>query len=127
MLSLDLAFDSCHSADSDDFLENVLMEFSFMQIHLAKVLMGLTCLYIPLRLAKLNVVDTFIKIVQERLLCAVQTLGVATLPFACASNSLNKPMPLGLDVSLPSFQDIRWTFHRLLYLFNIQLEKNVAT
>lgn len=97
------------------------------QIHLAKVLMGLMCLYIPLRLAKLNVVDTFIKIVQERLLCAVQTLGVATLPFACASNSLNKPMPLGLDVSLPSFQDVKWSFQRLLYLFNVQLEKNVAT
>ncbi|XP_061990365.1 putative ion channel POLLUX-like 2 [Rosa rugosa] len=97
------------------------------QIHLAKVLMGLTCLYIPLRLAKLNVVDTFIKIVQERLLCTVQNLGAATLPFACASNSLNKPLPLGLDVSLPSFQDVRWSFQRLLYLFNVQLEKNVAT
>lgn len=98
-----------------------------MQIHLAKVLMGLTCLYIPLRLAKLNVLDIFIKIAQERFLCTVQNIGAVTLPFACASNSMNKPLPLGLDVTLPSFQDIKWSFHRLLYLFNVQLEKNVAT
>ncbi|KAL6194878.1 hypothetical protein ACLB2K_035953 [Fragaria x ananassa] len=97
------------------------------QIHLAKVLMGLTCLYIPLRLAKLNVLDIFIKIAQERFLCTVQNIGAATLPFACASNSMNKPLPLGLDVTLPSFQDVKWSFHRLLYLFNVQLEKNVAT
>ncbi|KAL6185042.1 hypothetical protein ACLB2K_041177 [Fragaria x ananassa] len=97
------------------------------QIHLAKVLMGLTCLYIPLRLAKLNVLDIFIKIAQERFLCTVQNIGAVTLPFACASNSMNKPLPLGLDVTLPSFQDIKWSFHRLLYLFNVQLEKNVAT
>ncbi|XP_048420360.1 uncharacterized protein LOC103959000 isoform X3 [Pyrus x bretschneideri] len=31
-----------------------------------------------------------------------------------------------LDVSVSSFRDIRWSFALLLYLFNIQLEKNVA-
>ncbi|OMO54744.1 CASTOR/POLLUX/SYM8 ion channel [Corchorus capsularis] len=57
----------------------------------------------------------------------LQTLGATNLPFACISNSLNKPTPLKLDVSLPSIQDIQWNFARILYLFNIQLEKNVAT
>ncbi|KAJ8768376.1 hypothetical protein K2173_021529 [Erythroxylum novogranatense] len=52
---------------------------------------------------------------------------IYTSPFACVSNSLNKPTPLQLDVSLPSFQDIRWSLARLLYLFNIRLERNVAT
>ncbi|PRQ36270.1 hypothetical protein RchiOBHm_Chr4g0389571 [Rosa chinensis] len=114
--------------DSDtELLRIELVKRSQGSIHQAKVLMGLTCLYIPLRLAKLNVVDTFIKNVQERLLCAVQTSGAATLPFACASNSLNKPMPPGLDVLLQSFQYVRGSFERLLYLFNVQLEKNVAT
>ncbi|XP_050372113.1 putative ion channel POLLUX-like 2 [Argentina anserina] len=112
--------------DSDTELLKI-EEAKNSQIHLAKVLMGLTCLYIPLRLAKLNILGTFFKIGHERLLCAVQNIGATTLPFACASNSLNKPLPLGLDVSLPSFQDVRWSFQRLLYLFNIQLEKNVAT
>ncbi|KAG9133631.1 hypothetical protein Leryth_019470 [Lithospermum erythrorhizon] len=50
-----------------------------------------------------------------------------SLPFACMSSSLNKPNPLHLDVSFPSFQDIRWNLARLIYLFNIQLERNVAT
>lgn len=49
------------------------------------------------------------------------------LPFACASSSLNKPTPLKLDVPVPSLHDIKWSFARFLYLFNIQLEKNIAT
>lgn len=48
-------------------------------------------------------------------------------PFACISNSVSKPTPLQLDVSLPPFRDIRWNFSRLIYLFNIQLERNIAT
>nr|XP_017218789.1 PREDICTED: putative ion channel POLLUX-like 2 isoform X4 [Daucus carota subsp. sativus] len=47
--------------------------------------------------------------------------------FACISNPLNKPTPLHLNVTFPSVQDIRWNFSRLLYLFNIQLEKDVGT
>ncbi|KAF5931779.1 hypothetical protein HYC85_027950 [Camellia sinensis] len=43
------------------------------------------------------------------------------------SSSPDKPTPLRLDVSLPSLQDMGWSFARLLYLFNIQLERNVAT
>ncbi|VFQ86358.1 unnamed protein product [Cuscuta campestris] len=56
----------------------------------------------------------------------VQALGAQSSPFACMSNNLNKPTPLGLDVVFPSLKDIKWSFARLIYLFNIQLEKNVA-
>lgn len=49
------------------------------------------------------------------------------LAFACMSNNLNKPLPLQLDVSFPSFQDIKWSISRLYYLFNMQLERNIGT
>ncbi|MED6119681.1 hypothetical protein PIB30_013798 [Stylosanthes scabra] len=42
------------------------------------------------------------------------------LPLACVSNSLNKPGPL------PSFGYIRWSLSRIVYLFNIRLERNVT-
>ncbi|XP_011030592.1 PREDICTED: putative ion channel POLLUX-like 2 isoform X2 [Populus euphratica] len=71
--------------------------------------------------------NTLIKIVQNLLPFLVGTFGATNSPFACMSNSLNKPAPLQLDVSLPSLQDIKWSLSRLLYLFNMQLERNVAT
>ncbi|XP_072978335.1 putative ion channel POLLUX-like 2 isoform X2 [Typha angustifolia] len=51
----------------------------------------------------------------------------ASLPFACVSNSINKPAPLQLDVVFPPFQDIKWNISRLYYLFNMQLERNIGT
>ncbi|XP_024027299.1 putative ion channel POLLUX-like 2 isoform X1 [Morus notabilis] len=100
---------------------------SCFKYHKAKVAAGLASSYFLLRLKKSNLFVTFLKVVHEKLPYVVQTFGAATSPFACVSNSLNKPMPLKLDVSLPSFQDIRWSFARLLYLFNVQLERNIAT
>ncbi|XP_048440496.1 putative ion channel POLLUX-like 2 [Pyrus x bretschneideri] len=97
------------------------------QVHLTKVMMGLVSFYFSIRLVQSSIFNTFIKFVQAKLPYIIQTFGAATLPFACVSNSLNKPVPRRLDVSFPSFQDIRWSFARLLYLFNIQLDKNVAT
>ncbi|KAJ0233388.1 hypothetical protein HA466_0283510 [Hirschfeldia incana] len=47
----------------------------------------------------------------------IQSSVGAGLPFACASNSLNKP----------SLGGIKWSLARFLFLFNIRLEKNVAT
>ncbi|KAK6929877.1 CASTOR/POLLUX/SYM8 ion channel, conserved domain [Dillenia turbinata] len=88
--------------------------------------LGSMSVYILFRLTQLNFIHSLVKLVQSsfpHLLQAFQTTG---LPFACISNSLNKPVPLQLDVSLPSFQDIRWNFSRLLYLLNIQVERNVA-
>ncbi|KAB5545063.1 hypothetical protein DKX38_013175 [Salix brachista] len=78
-------------------------------------------------LTHLNSAKSLIKIVQDLFPSWAGTLGTTNSPFACVSNSLNKPTPLQLDVSLPSFQDIKWSLSRLLYLFNMQLERNVAT
>lgn len=79
--------------------------------------------YFLLKVVQVNFVKTLINVAWDRLFSVVGT----SLPFACMSSSLNKPTPLGLDVSLPSLQDVRWGFARLIYLFNIQLERNVAT
>ncbi|KAH9682349.1 putative ion channel POLLUX-like 2 [Citrus sinensis] len=79
------------------------------------------------RLTQMNFINAFVKIIQDLFPSMVWTLGATGSPFACMSNSLNKPMPLKLDVSLPSLQDVRWNLARLLYLFNVQLERNVAT
>lgn len=57
----------------------------------------------------------------------LQGFGSTSLSFACMSDSVNKPVPLQLDVSFPSFQDIRWSLSRLYYLFNLQLERNIGT
>ncbi|XP_048333583.2 putative ion channel POLLUX-like 2 isoform X2 [Ziziphus jujuba] len=97
------------------------------QGHQSQIMMASMLSYLLLRLTKLNIISSFTKMIQEVLPCVVQSFGASSLPFASISNSLNKSTPLKLDVSLPSFQDIRWSFARLLYLFNIQLERNVAT
>ncbi|MED6124068.1 hypothetical protein PIB30_055574 [Stylosanthes scabra] len=84
-------------------------------------------LFFLLRLTRKEGFDPIIKVVQAILPNVLQTLSATSLPLACISNPLNKPTPLKLDVSLPSFEDLRWSLARLLYLFNIQLERNVAT
>lgn len=65
--------------------------------------------------------------VHDVLSFVIRSFATSSLPFACISNPLNKPTPLQLDVSLPSMGDIRWNFARMIYLFNLQLERNVAT
>ena len=67
------------------------------------------------------------RIMQKMLPGLIQNSVGASLPFACASNSLNKPTPLNLDLSIPSLRDIKWSTSRFIYLFNIQLEKNIGT
>ncbi|XP_039113833.1 putative ion channel POLLUX-like 2 isoform X2 [Dioscorea cayenensis subsp. rotundata] len=57
----------------------------------------------------------------------LQDFGTSSLPFACVSNSVNKPVPLQLDVSFPSFHDFKWSLARLYYLFNLQLERNISS
>ncbi|PSS33817.1 Ion channel POLLUX-like [Actinidia chinensis var. chinensis] len=79
--------------------------------------------YFILKMVRVNFLNALINVARDIPLSFLGT----SLPFACMSSSLNKPTPLGLDVSLPSLQDIRWGFARLIYLFNIQLERNVAT
>ncbi|XP_057476353.1 putative ion channel POLLUX-like 2 isoform X1 [Actinidia eriantha] len=79
--------------------------------------------YFIFKTVQVNFLNALINVARDIILSFSGT----SLPFACMSSSLNKHTPLGLDVSLPSLQDIRWGFARLLYLFNIQLERNVAT
>ncbi|RLN18693.1 putative ion channel POLLUX-like 2 [Panicum miliaceum] len=52
--------------------------------------------------------------------------GITTLPFACISDSIRKPIPLKLDVTFPPLPDVRWSISRLYYLFNSQLERNIV-
>ncbi|KAK7243163.1 hypothetical protein RIF29_37951 [Crotalaria pallida] len=93
----------------------------------AKSMMLSLSLYLIQRVTYQKFLDQIIIIVQAVLPNVLQTLSATSLPLACVSNTLNKPRPLRLDVSLPSFRDISWSLARLLYLFNIQLERNVAT
>ncbi|KAL6649271.1 hypothetical protein ACP70R_013495 [Stipagrostis hirtigluma subsp. patula] len=51
---------------------------------------------------------------------------ITSLPFACISDPMKKPIPLKLDVTFPPLPDIRWSISRLYYLFNTQLDRNIA-
>ncbi|OVA01226.1 CASTOR/POLLUX/SYM8 ion channel [Macleaya cordata] len=95
--------------------------------HQDGLLIGSIASYILFRLTRLNSIQTLMKMVQNLLPDVLRAFEATTSPFACISNSMNKPVPLRLDVSLPSFQDVKWNFARLLYLFNMQLERNIAT
>lgn len=52
--------------------------------------------------------------------------GVTSLPFACISDPARKPMPLKLDLTLPPLPNFGWSFSRWYYLFNSQLDRNIA-
>ncbi|KAL5209007.1 hypothetical protein ABZP36_004630 [Zizania latifolia] len=51
---------------------------------------------------------------------------ITSLPLACISDPMKKPVPLKLDVTFPPLPDIRWGISRLYYLFNTQLERNIV-
>eukprot|EP00262_Sarcandra_glabra_P019753 TRINITY_DN7594_c0_g1_i1.p1 TRINITY_DN7594_c0_g1~~TRINITY_DN7594_c0_g1_i1.p1 ORF type:complete len:438 (-),score=39.61 TRINITY_DN7594_c0_g1_i1:1-1293(-) len=92
----------------------------------ADIFLGSISSYFVFRLTSLNPMLALVRMIQK----FRYVLGMSdttSLPFACISNSVNRPVPLQLDVSFPSLKDVRWSFSRLLYLFNIQLERNVAT
>ncbi|CAI9118319.1 OLC1v1019876C1 [Oldenlandia corymbosa var. corymbosa] len=82
--------------------------------------------YFLVRLVQCFFTNAMLDALREFLFRVTCTFPVRSLPFACISNSVNKPTPLQLDVSLPALGDIRWSFSRLIYLFNLQLERNVA-
>ncbi|XP_037497159.1 putative ion channel POLLUX-like 2 isoform X2 [Jatropha curcas] len=104
-----------------------MRENSISQDYKVRPMIGTISAYCIFRFLHLNFANTMIKMVQDSYPSSVLNFGATCSPFACISNSLNKPTPLGLDVSFPSFQDLQWTLARLLYLFNLQLERNVAT
>ncbi|XP_015573528.1 putative ion channel POLLUX-like 2 isoform X2 [Ricinus communis] len=119
---------SCKDISEDSNTKFLRMrQYSSFQDYEAKLVIESISSYCIFRFAQLNLVNTLIKMVQDSIPSLVLTFGATSSPFACISNSLNKPTPLGLDVSFPSFQDLKWSLARLLYLFNIQLERNVAT
>ncbi|XP_028784166.1 putative ion channel POLLUX-like 2 [Neltuma alba] len=68
-----------------------------------------------------------LKVVQAIFPDMLQPLTATSFPLACISNTLNKPSPLRLNEYFPSFKDISWSIERLKYLYNVQLERNVAT
>ncbi|XP_068634201.1 putative ion channel POLLUX-like 2 isoform X2 [Aristolochia californica] len=82
--------------------------------------------YLVHRLACINQINIFMRIGPKLLVYLSGACASTGSPFACISNSLNRPQPLKLDVSFPSFQDAKWFLSRLLYLFNVQLERNIA-
>lgn len=97
------------------------------QAHQKKIMMAAVASCILIRLIQQDHGKIVIRALKYLLSGVIQSSAATSLPFACMSNSLNKPTPLHLDVSLPSLQDIKWNFSRLMYLFNIQLERNVST
>ncbi|KAM3356478.1 putative ion channel POLLUX-like 2 isoform X1 [Capsicum galapagoense] len=92
----------------------------------AKIVIASLTFYFLYKLKLLNLIGKKMGMIQELFFFVTQTSGAQSLPFASLSKSMNKPIPLQLDVSLPSLKDIKWSLARLIYLFNIQLEKNVA-
>ncbi|KAF6148324.1 hypothetical protein GIB67_025543 [Kingdonia uniflora] len=94
---------------------------------MAGILMGSFSSYFLFRFTMLNTVRALRKMAQSFVPCMLKAFLATASPFACISNSLNKPVPLNLDLSLPSFQGVRWSLARILYLFNCQLERNVST
>ncbi|XP_043692300.1 putative ion channel POLLUX-like 2 isoform X3 [Telopea speciosissima] len=93
----------------------------------AELLIGSMSSYFLFRQHLLSPIHEFMKMVQYLFPYLLQVFEATNSPFACISSSINKPIPLRLEVSLPSFQDVKWSLARLLYIFNIQLERNVAT
>lgn len=98
-----------------------------IQVNQAKFGISLLLSYALVKLISFLSSNSRMNAIQELFFYMVYTYPLRSLPFACMSSSMSKPTPLQLDVSLPSLQDIRWNFSRLIYLFNMQLERNVAT
>ncbi|XP_057467990.1 putative ion channel POLLUX-like 2 isoform X1 [Actinidia eriantha] len=115
-----MSFDAPDNFDFEDL--SVSIKNNMKGLHLKLLIASVSC-NLLLRMMPINVLSRLIKVPQDVLFSSAAT----SSPFACISSSLGKPTPLRLDVSLPPLEDIRWSFARLLYLFNMQLERNVAT
>lgn len=103
------------------------MNYFILQVHQTKIMMAAFASCLLVRLIQQDHGKIVIVALQFLFSGLVQSFAASSLPFACMSNSLDKPTPLQLDVSLPSFHDIKWNFSRIMYLFNIQLERNIST
>ncbi|KAI3707538.1 hypothetical protein L6452_26158 [Arctium lappa] len=103
------------------------VKLDYPQVHQTKIMMAALVSCLLVRLIHQDDGKIVTIALQQLLSSVIQSFAATSLPFACMSNSLNKPTPLQLDVSLPSWHDIKWNFSRLAYLFDIQLERNVST
>ncbi|KAL9233453.1 hypothetical protein vseg_008453 [Gypsophila vaccaria] len=83
--------------------------------------------FIFLRLADITIWSSLLKVFRHMRAFSTLAFESTNLSFASLSGSLNKLTPLKLDVSLPSVGDIQWCLSRTVYLFNLQVEKDVAT
>ncbi|KAJ9536990.1 hypothetical protein OSB04_029723 [Centaurea solstitialis] len=103
------------------------LKLDYPQVNQTKIMMAalVSCLLVRLMHQHHGKLATVA--LQQLLSSIIRSFAAPGLPFACMSDSLNKPTPLQLDVSLPSWNDIKWNFSRLAYLFDIQLERNVST
>lgn len=108
-------------------LTNKLFVLQHMKGNEAKLGIAIMLCYALDRLMRFSLNKTMINGIQKLFFSLVYVHPVRSLPFACMSGSMNKPTPLKLDVSLPSLKDLQWSFSRMIYLFNMQLERNVAT
>lgn len=97
-----------------------------MQDFPAKIVIASLASYFLYKLKLLNLIGKKMGMIEELSFFVTRTSGAQSFPFACLSKPVNNPVPLQLDVSFPSLKDIKWSLSRLIYLFNIQLEKNVA-
>lgn len=103
------------------------LESESRQVREAGILVGFMSSYYLFRSTMLHTLQALMQIVQNILPIVLQASMNKSLSFACISNSVNKPVPLQLDLSLPPFQGFRWNLARLLYLLNNQVERNIAT
>ncbi|KNA19197.1 hypothetical protein SOVF_063810 [Spinacia oleracea] len=96
--------------------------------HIATIICSLSISpFIFLGWSTLNMASMLLKTLKGLQAIPMQYFGFTNLPFSSLSSSLNKPTPLNLDVSLPSIGDLQWSLARMMYLFNMQVERNVAT
>lgn len=82
-------------------------------------------LYFILRATHHMFIPWMLKVFQAVLPNMLETLTATSLPLACVSNTLNKTSYQNVIIS--AFENIKWDLARLVYLFDVQLERNVGT
>ncbi|KAJ4750640.1 hypothetical protein LUZ62_085045 [Rhynchospora pubera] len=72
-------------------------------------------------------IDRIRPMIEKMISPLIQSSNIMTnIPLACISDPTKRTVPLQLDVTFPSLQDLKLSFSRLYYLFNVQLERNIG-
>ncbi|KAK9735745.1 hypothetical protein RND81_04G224600 [Saponaria officinalis] len=98
-----------------------------LKVQQATVIHSSLASFIVLRLTDITIRSSLLKIISHLQAFSTLAFESTNLSFASLSGSVIKPTPLKLDVSLPSIGDIHWGLSRIVYLFNMQVERNVGT